>query len=105
MITTRTYQDRLDTLQAVRDAGINVCCGGILGLGEDELDRAQLLHTLATLPQHPRERADQPAGAGARHAAVRRGEAAAARFRARDRGRAPADAALRTCGCRPAAAT
>jgi biotin synthase len=53
VITTRTYQDRLDTLQAVRDAGINVCCGGILGLGEDETDRAQLLHTLATLPQHP----------------------------------------------------
>jgi biotin synthase len=53
VITTRTYQDRLDTLQAVRDAGLNVCCGGILGLGENELDRAQLLHTLATLPQHP----------------------------------------------------
>ena len=53
VITTRTYQDRLDTLQAVRDAGINVCCGGILGLGEDETDRAKLLHTLATLPQHP----------------------------------------------------
>jgi biotin synthase len=53
VITTRTYQDRLDTLQAVRDAGINVCCGGILGLGEQELDRMQLLHTLATLPQHP----------------------------------------------------
>jgi biotin synthase len=44
---------RLDTLQAVRDAGLNACCGGILGLGENELDRAQLLHTLATLPQHP----------------------------------------------------
>ena len=53
IITTRTYQDRLDTLQAVRDAGINVCCGGILGLGETQIDRAQLLHTLATLPQHP----------------------------------------------------
>jgi len=53
VITTRTYQDRLDTLQAVRDAGINVCCGGILGMGESELDRAQLLHTLATLPKHP----------------------------------------------------
>jgi biotin synthase len=53
VITTRTYQDRLDTLQAVRDAGINVCCGGILGLGESEQDRAELLHTLATLPQHP----------------------------------------------------
>src|SRR3954462_6670088 len=44
VVTTRTYQDRLDTLQAVRDAGINVCCGGILGLGEDESDRAKLLH-------------------------------------------------------------
>jgi biotin synthase len=53
IITTRTYQDRLDTLQAVRDAGLAVCCGGILGMGETELDRVQLLHTLATLPQHP----------------------------------------------------
>ncbi len=53
IITTRTYQDRLDTLQAVRDAGINVCCGGILGMGESELDRAQLLYTLARLPKHP----------------------------------------------------
>ncbi|HEY6641489.1 MAG TPA: biotin synthase BioB [Povalibacter sp.] len=53
IITTRSYQDRLDTLQAVRQAGIKVCCGGILGMGETELDRAQLLHTLATLPQHP----------------------------------------------------
>lgn len=53
VITTRSYQDRLDTLQAVREAGINVCCGGILGLGETALDRAQLLHTLATLPEHP----------------------------------------------------
>jgi biotin synthase len=53
IITTRTYQDRLDTLQAVRDAGINVCCGGILGMGESQQDRVSLLHTLATLPQHP----------------------------------------------------
>jgi biotin synthase len=53
VITTRTYQDRLDTLQAVREAGIKVCCGGILGMGETQLDRAQLLHTLATLPAHP----------------------------------------------------
>jgi biotin synthase len=53
IITTRSYQDRLDTLQAVRDAGINVCCGGILGMGETAGDRASLLHTLATLPQHP----------------------------------------------------
>ncbi len=53
IITTRTYQDRLDTLQAVREAGISVCCGGILGMGESEADRISLLHTLATLPQHP----------------------------------------------------
>ena len=53
IITTRTYQDRLDTLAAVRAAGMKVCCGGILGLGETELDRAKLLHTLATLPVHP----------------------------------------------------
>jgi len=53
VITTRTYKDRLDTLQAVRDAGLSVCCGGILGMGETEADRVQLLVTLATLPQHP----------------------------------------------------
>jgi biotin synthase len=53
IISTRTYQDRLDTLQAVRDAGINVCCGGIVGMGEKPQDRIELLHTLATLPEHP----------------------------------------------------
>jgi biotin synthase len=53
IISTRTYQDRLDTLQAVRDAGINVCCGGIVGMGEKGQDRVELLHTLATLPEHP----------------------------------------------------
>src|SRR6202522_1008425 len=53
IITTRTYQDRLDTLQAVREAGMNVCCGGIIGMGETAGDRAELLHTLATLPEHP----------------------------------------------------
>jgi len=53
IITTRTYQDRLDTLESVRDAGLKVCCGGILGMGESELDRVQLLHTLATMPRHP----------------------------------------------------
>jgi biotin synthase len=53
IITTRTYQDRLDTLQAVRDAGMNVCCGGIVGMGEQPEDRVALLHTLATLPEHP----------------------------------------------------
>ncbi len=53
IITTRTYQDRLDTLSAVRQAGINVCCGGIVGLGEALEDRVGMIHTLATLPQHP----------------------------------------------------
>ncbi len=53
IITTRTYQDRLDTLAAVRDAGIHVCCGGILGMGENASDRVALLHTLATLDPHP----------------------------------------------------
>jgi biotin synthase len=53
IVTTRRYEDRLETLQAVRDAGISVCCGGILGMGETEQDRVALLHTLATLPQHP----------------------------------------------------
>jgi len=53
IISTRSYQDRLDTLQAVREAGLNVCCGGIVGMGETAQDRAELLHTLATLPQHP----------------------------------------------------
>jgi biotin synthase len=53
IITTRTYQDRLDTLGHVRDAGINVCCGGIVGMGEDETDRASLIATLASLPKHP----------------------------------------------------
>jgi biotin synthase len=53
IITTRTYQDRLDTLAAVRDAGINVCCGGIVGMGETTRDRASMLATLANLPQHP----------------------------------------------------
>lgn len=53
VITTRTYQDRLDTLERVRDAGINVCCGGIVGMGETETDRAKLLLQLANMPKHP----------------------------------------------------
>ncbi len=53
IITTRTYQDRLDTLERVRAVGMNVCCGGIVGMGEAPEDRAGLLHTLATLPKHP----------------------------------------------------
>ncbi|MCK9916199.1 biotin synthase BioB [Microbacteriaceae bacterium K1510] len=53
IITTRTYQDRLDTLDAVREAGINVCCGGIVGMGEQTEDRVGMIATLANLPVHP----------------------------------------------------
>jgi biotin synthase len=53
IITTRTYGDRLNTLANVRDAGIHVCCGGIIGMGEELEDRVGMLHTLATLPVHP----------------------------------------------------
>jgi biotin synthase len=53
IITTRSYQDRLDTLSHVREAGINVCCGGIIGLGEGAEDRIGMIATLASLPSHP----------------------------------------------------
>lgn len=53
IISTRTYQERLDTLDAVRMAGMKVCCGGIVGMGETVTDRARLLQVLANLPEHP----------------------------------------------------
>ncbi len=53
IITTRTYDDRLKTLDHVRNAGVTVCCGGIIGLGEKHEDRIQMLQTLASLPSHP----------------------------------------------------
>jgi biotin synthase len=53
VVSTRTYQDRLETLEHVRDAGMSVCCGGIVGMGETRRARAGLLHALATLPAHP----------------------------------------------------
>ncbi|QCE33874.1 biotin synthase BioB [Acetobacteraceae bacterium] len=53
VITTRTYQERLKTLKNVRDNGIHICCGGIIGMGESILDRAELIRTLANLPVHP----------------------------------------------------
>ena len=53
IITTRTYQDRLDTIKRVRNAGINVCCGGIIGLGENQGDRASLLKVLSNMNPHP----------------------------------------------------
>lgn len=53
IIKTREYQDRLDTLEHVREAGLKTCCGGIVGMGESREARAALLHTLANLPEHP----------------------------------------------------
>ncbi|QOF72140.1 biotin synthase BioB [Aminobacter sp. SR38] len=53
IITTRTFADRLDTLANVRDSGIKVCCGGIVGMGEEKADRVDMLLTLANLPEHP----------------------------------------------------
>ncbi|GAA4111739.1 biotin synthase BioB [Aminobacter aganoensis] len=53
IITTRTFADRLDTLANVRDSGIKVCCGGIVGMGEEKTDRVDMLMTLANLPEHP----------------------------------------------------
>jgi biotin synthase len=53
VITTRTFEERLDTLEEVRGAGISVCCGGIVGMGESRSDRVGFIHALATLPRHP----------------------------------------------------
>ena len=53
IISTRTFQERLDTLEEVRSAGIAVCCGGIVGMGESREDRVGFIHALATLPRHP----------------------------------------------------
>ena len=53
IITTRTFQERLDTLEEVRKAGMAVCCGGIVGMGESREDRVGFIHALATLPRHP----------------------------------------------------
>ena len=53
VITTRSFEDRIDTLSTVRNAGINVCCGGIVGMGETREDRVGFVHALATLPEHP----------------------------------------------------
>ena len=100
IVTTRTYQDRLDTLKRVRRAGIQVCCGGIIGMGESIEDRARLLADARQSRSASRERAGQCAGRGARHAA--RGTAAGrpARSRAHGGDGAHHDAACRVCGYR-----
>lgn len=53
IISTRTYEDRLETLNTVRNNDISVCCGGIIGMGETDRDRIELIHNLATMPEHP----------------------------------------------------
>ena len=88
IITTRTYQDRLDTLSAVRAAGIHVCCGGIVGMGESLDDRVGMIATLASLPAHPESVPINMLVAVAGHAARDRRAARSARFRAHHRGRA-----------------
>ena len=71
IITTRTYNDRLKTLGNVRKAGISVCSGGIIGLGETHEDRIGMLHTLATLPSHPGKRSYQCIGESKGYTACR----------------------------------
>ena len=73
IITTRTYQDRLDTLGHVRDAGIHVCCGGIVGMGESAEDRVGMIATLASLPAHPESVPINMLVQGRGHAARRAG--------------------------------
>jgi len=65
VVTTRTYQDRLDTLKHVWEAGMSTCCGGIVGMGETRRDRAGLLQQLATLPAHPERARDVDVDLGA----------------------------------------
>ena len=86
IISTRTYDDRLETLEHVRAAGIHVCCGGIVGMGETREDRIGMIQTLANLPVHPEIGADQYAGSRRRHAACRGRAARHDRIRAHHRG-------------------
>jgi biotin synthase len=107
VITTRTFQDRLDTLAEVRRAGMAVCCGGIVGMGEVREDRVGFLHALATLPAPSRKRPRQRARPRARHAARRHARRHAARQDRRasnssapSRSRA-SPCRARWCACRP----
>ena len=103
IIQTREYQDRLDTLEHVRDVGMKTCCGGIVGMGESREQRAGLLQTLANLPEHPDSvpinRLVQVEGTPLHGTA----DAGSVRIRAHDCRRAPASCRTRWCGCRPAA--
>ena len=105
IITTRCYKDRLDTLGRVRDAGINVCCGGIVGMGEGLDDRAGMIATLANLPVHPESvpinmlvQVEGTPLARMPPSSTRSTSCAPLRWRA-------SVCRLRWCGCRPAART
>ena len=93
IITTRTYQDRLDTLDHVREAGINVCCGGIVGMGEGLDDRVGMIATLANLPVHP-ESVPINMLVQVEGTPLAGRQARSARFRAHHRGGAHHDAGL-----------
>ena len=86
IITTRTYQDRLDTLEHVREAGIHVCCGGIVGMGETLDDRVGMIATLASLPVHPESVPINMLVQVEGHAARRPSQTRSARLRAHHRG-------------------
>jgi hypothetical protein len=86
IITTRSYEDRLDTLDHVRAAGIHVCCGGIVGMGEGAGGSRRHDRDARQPAGASGKRSDQHAGAGGRHAARRRAETRSARFRAHHRG-------------------
>ena len=94
IITTRTYRDRLETLDRVRDAGIHVCCGGIVGMGETPRGSRRHDRDLGEPAGASGIGADQHAGARRRHAARRRADARAARIRPHRRGRPHHHAAL-----------
>ena len=96
IITTRTYQDRLDTLGAVREAGLKVCCGGIVGMGESVDGPCETAAHAGKSSRASGERADQSARASAGHAAAWRGGRRSVRFRPHHRRCSTADAARLT---------
>ena len=105
IITTRTYQDRLETLDHVRDAGIHVCCGGIVGMGETREDRVGMIATLASLPAHPESVPINMLVRVAGTPLAGEPRARSARVRAHHCGGPHHACRARWCACRPAART
>ena len=94
IVKTRNFADRLETLDHVRSAGLKVCCGGILGMGEEAADRVAMLMTLAKSSAASRERSDQPSDPHRRHAARKCAAARPDRLYSHNRGRPHHDAAF-----------